>query len=398
MSRIFIPHATDFAPRATCDLVIIGGGVIGAATAFYATRAGLKSMVVEKRSALGELTTSASLAAFRAQFAEPENIALMKESIALFEQFRELTGADIGIHQRGYLFVTTAPDGYERSRARVLTQIRFGLDDVELLTGDECRARFPYISSDVTAATFRQRDGWLSSHELTYGYAHASDAKFFVDTRVIDFCRDGNKINGVVTTRGEIHAERVVICAGPFAAPLAKMAGIDLPLENIRRQQLLLGKHPRIPHDAPMVVDSDTGAHWRPEGPGAVFGWSRPEPATAPMDYVPTDWEFPALVLDGVARITPFWNEIIPGLKHADLGLVAGQYTESPDNNPLIGATQVDGLWLNCAYGGHGVMASAGGARILSDALTGKLTDAQNPFRVSRLTDSTYTRGEKMIL
>ncbi|MBI5032498.1 MAG: FAD-binding oxidoreductase [Chloroflexi bacterium] len=398
MSRIFIPDATNF--PASCDLAIIGGGVIGTATAFYAKRAGLKSIVVEKRAALGELTTSASLAAFRAQFAEKENIALMKESIAVFEQFRELTGTDIGIHQQGYLFVTTAPDGYERSRARALTQMSFDLDDVELFTGDECRARFPYIAPEVTAATFRQRDGWLSSHELTYGYARASDAQFFVDTKMIDYCREGReaKITGIVTSRGEIHAEHVVICGGPFAAPLAKIAGIDLPLENIRRQQLTLGKHPHIPRDAPMTVDSDTGAHWRPEGQGAVFGWSRPEPPAEPMDYVPTDWEFPALVLDGVARITPFWNDIIPSLKRSDLGLVAGQYTEAPDLNPLVGATQVEGLWLNCAYGGHGVMSSAGGARIFIDVVTGKMKDADNPFRVSRLTDGTYKRGEKMVL
>lgn len=396
MSKIFIPDATNL--PVTCDLVIIGGGVIGAATAYYATRAGLKTIVVEKRAALGELTTSASLAAFRAQFAEQANIALMKESIVLFEQFRELTGADIGIHQPGYLFVTTAPDGYARSRARVLVQQSCGLDDVELLTGAECRARFPYSAPEITAATFRQRDGWLSSHELTYGYARASAAQFFVETLVTDFCRDQNKIVGVVTARGKILAKHVVICAGPFAAALAKLAGIALPLENVRHQQLLLGKHPRIPHAAPMVVDSDTGAHWRPEGPGAVFGMARPEPPTEPMDYVPTDWEFPARVLDGVARVTPFWNDIIPGLKRADLGLVAGQYTEAPDLNPLIGATQVDGLWLNGAYGGHGVMASAGGARIFIDVLTGKLKDADNPFRVSRLIDGAFKRGEKMVL
>lgn len=392
MGRIFIPDGIHF--PATTDLVIIGGGVIGAATAFYAKRAGLKSIVVEKRGALGELTTSASLAAFRAQFAEPENIAMMKESIALFEQFHELTGIDIGIHQHGYLFVTTADDGLAKSRARVELQRSFGLADVELLTGDECRARFPYIAPEITAATFRQRDGWLSAHELTYGYARASDAQIFVETPVIDFCHDQNKITGVVTSRGEIFADNIVICAGPFSGILAKLAGIDLPLANVRHHQLTLGKHPLIPHDAPMVVDSDTGAHWRPEGPGAVFGFARPEPASEPLEYVPTDWDFPAQVLDGVARVTPFWNEIIPQLKRSDLGLIAGQYTEAPDLNPLIGATPVDGLWLNTAYGGHGVMMSAAGARLFIDVLTGKIDDAQNPFRVNRK----FKIGEKMVL
>lgn len=390
MGKIFVPDATDF--PATADVVIIGGGVIGAATAFYATRAGLTVIVAEKRAGLGELTTSASLAAFRAQFAEPENIAMMRESIAVFEHFAELTGVDIGLHQRGYLFVTTEPDGYARSRARVELQRAHHLDDVELLTGDETRERFPYIAPEVTAATFRQRDGWLSAHELTYGYARASDARFFVDTSVIDFCRTGERIEGVVTSRGKIYAARTVICAGPFAAPLARLAGIELPLQNIRRHQLTLGKHPLIPRDAPMVVDADTGAHWRPEGQGAVFGWSRPEPPSEPLEYVPTDWEFPALVLDGVARVTPFWNDIIPHLKRTDLSLVAGQYTETPDANPLIGATHVEGLWLNCAYGGHGVMMSAAGARLFVDVLLGKVVE--NPFRVDR----EFRVGEKMVL
>lgn len=104
--------------------------MIGAATAFYAARAGFKTIVVEKRAALGELTTSASLAAFRAQFAEAENIARMLESIAVFENFRELTGADIALCQQGYLFVTTAPDGYDTFRARVESQRALGLADV----------------------------------------------------------------------------------------------------------------------------------------------------------------------------------------------------------------------------------------------------------------------------
>ncbi len=392
MTQIFIPDATRF--PATADLVIIGGGVIGAATAYFATRAGLKTIVVEKRTALGELTTSASLAAFRAQFADPANIAMMQESIALFERFEELTGINIGVHQQGYLFVTTADEGLAQCQARVALQKSFGLGDVELLTGDECRARFPYIAPEVTAATFRQRDGWLSAHELTYGYARASTASFFIETAVTDFCRAQNKVVGVVTSRGEIHAAHTVICAGPFAGVLAQKAGMVLPIENVRHQQLTLGKHPRIPRDAPMVVDSDTGAHWRPEGQGAVFGYARPEPPSEPLEYVPTDWDFPAMVLDGVARVTPFWNEIIPHLKRTDLGLVAGQYTETPDLNPLIGATGIEGLWLNTAYGGHGVMMSAAGARLFVDVLTGKVKDANNPFRVNR----EFKVGEKMVL
>ncbi len=390
MSQIFIPDARDF--PAITDLLIVGGGVIGAATAFYAARAGLQTLVVEKRAALGELTTSASLAAFRAQFAEPENIALMKESIEVFENFCALTGVDIGIRQQGYLFVTTAPDGWEKSRARVEQQKSFGLEDIELLTGDEARARFSFLASAVTAATFRQRDGWLAAHELTYGYARASGARVFLETPVTAWRIEAGRVTGAVTPRGEIRAAHSVIAAGPFSGILAHRAGVVLPLANVRRQQVTLRAHPRIPRDAPMVVDADTGAHWRPEGAGAVLAWSRPEPPGEPLEYVPTDWDFPARVLDGVARVAPFWNEITPRLARADLARVAGQYTEAPDANPLIGATAVEGLWLNTAYGGHGVMMSAAGARLFVDVLLGKRVE--NPFPVNR----DFAHGERMVL
>ena len=96
--------------------------------------------------------------------------------------------------------------------------------------------------------------------------------------------------------------------------------------------------------------------------------------------------------------MTPFWNVVIETLKRADLGLVAGQYTEAPDLNPLIGATPLEGLWLNTAYGGHGVMMSPAGARLCVDLLTGKLAAAANPFRATRFADGSYQPGEKMVL
>jgi sarcosine oxidase subunit beta len=398
ISRFRVPDARDF--PATCDVLIVGGGVIGAATAFYASRAGLKSIVVEKRNALGELTTSASLAGVRAQFAEPENIALMQESLDVFEHFHELTGAEIDLHQQGYLFLTTAPDGPEVFRARIESQRASGLRDVEYLPGDKARARFPFLAPEITAATFRARDGWLSAHELTYGFARASTATFFLGTPVTGWRIEADRITGAITPRGDVRAAQVVLAAGPFSRSLARGLGIDLPLENIRRQRVALKQHPLIPRDAPMTIDSDTGAHWRPDGAGAVLAWAQPEPASEPQEYVVPDWDFPAVVLEGVARLAPFWSEIIFTLKRSDLSLVAGQYTETPDTNPLIGAfPEIEGLYLNTGYGGHGVMASPGGARLLTDLLTGKMKEANNPFRATRFQEARQPlKSEKMIL
>src|SRR5262245_41730659 len=111
----------DDLPR-SADLVIIGGGIVGAATAFFAGRAGLRAVVLERRPALCTLTTPASTGAFRAQFDNPEESALVRESIALFERFAEvaeLPGYDLDLRQQGYLWLTTKEGGVQLQGACV---------------------------------------------------------------------------------------------------------------------------------------------------------------------------------------------------------------------------------------------------------------------------------------
>src|SRR5438270_2650584 len=159
------------------DLVVVGGGIVGAATAFFASRAGLSVAVIERRPALCSLTTPASTGAFRAQFDNPQEIALVLESIYAFENFADHIGIkdfDIDIHQQGYLWLTTTSEGAERQKKIVELQRSWGLRDVEILNGEEARRRFPYLSPEIVSARFRQRDGWLDVKKVTMGFAAAS--------------------------------------------------------------------------------------------------------------------------------------------------------------------------------------------------------------------------------
>src|SRR5918992_2637673 len=135
------------APPSTADVVVIGGGVIGCATAFFAARAGLTVVVLERRAALASLTTPASTGAFRLQFDNAEEIGMVREGIELFDAFADRTGLDgwdLGLRHAGYLFCSLTDDTRERSRRLVRRQRAWGLDDVELLSGDEARARWPW--------------------------------------------------------------------------------------------------------------------------------------------------------------------------------------------------------------------------------------------------------------
>jgi sarcosine oxidase subunit beta len=389
MGVIAIPEAGELPTSA--DVVIVGGGIVGCATAFYATEVGLEAVVLEKGDGLGTLTTAASEECFRAQFDEPENVAMMRESIAVFEGFGDvvrLPGYEIGLRQQGYLFLTAKADAVELLRQRVARQHAMGLDDVEFLTGEETRRRFPFVGSKVLAATYRAKDGWLAAHELVHGFAKGSAAHFVLRTKATGIAVDAQGVSGVHTARGTIDTRCVVVAAGPFSAAVADYVGVSLPLTLLRRQKVILGNVFGVPPDAPMTIDADTGVYWRPEAGGAALGWALPEPPGEPLDRVPTDWTFPAVALDGAARLVPLWNDVAETLTRENVFLSAGQYTCTPDHKPIIGpCDQVPGLYLNVGFSGHGIMASPGAARLLVDLIVNPAPRTENAFRLDRFAE-----------
>ncbi len=316
----------------------------------------------------------------------------MREGIALFEQFAAvagLPGYSIDLRRQGYLWLTTRPDYVAHQQRQVAQQHGWGLTDVEWLTGDEARSRFPYLAPEVVGARYRAGDGWLDVRKLTMGYVQAGRATVCLNTAVTGFVLAGGRVQGVVTARGTVATERVVIAAGPFAAQVAGWAGVEVPLAPVARQKLIMPEVPEVPPGAPMTIDEDSGAHWRPALQGAYLLRTVPGlPAGPPLEDVPTRTDLVFDLLDptspySVARISPFWRAVW-ARNTSGWAVQAGQYAYTPDHRPFLGATPVAGLYLNCGYSGHGIMASAGGSRLTVDALTGALAPAANPFRLDR--------------
>lgn len=371
------------------DAVVIGGGIIGAASAFFLARLGLRPVLLERLPSLASLATAQSMEAFRAQFVEPENIAMMRAGIAFYERFVAETGlaeCDLGLRQQGYLFLTTQQDGPERYRTRVAQQHALGLTDVEYLETEEVRRRFPFVTGPITAATYRAGDGWLSAHEATYGFVRASGAQTLLSTAATGFITAGGRLNAVQTNQGTIETPLAVVACGPYSKQVAALTGVDLPLENIRRHRVTIGGHPHIPLYAPMTIDQDTGAHWRPESGGAALAWAQSyEKPQEPLDYVRPNPQFPFEVLEGVARLCDFWDVVAESLKSSQVRLGAGQYTLTPDDRPIIGPhPETSGLFFNVGYGGHGVMGAPGGAEWLARLVSNPLLDETNPFSQRR--------------
>lgn len=377
-------------PPASAELIIIGGGVVGAATAFHAARAGIRPLLVEARPALCTLTTPVAAGAFRLQFDNLEELTLVRESAELFLNFEEVTGQDryrLDLRLQGYLWLTTDAAMADRQRELVGLQHSWGQTDVELLAGDEVRRQFLYVGENVLQARWRAGDGFLNTKELTFGLAHASEAEVLVDCRAMGFVTAGERLSAVRTTKGLILTDSVVVAAGPLSGPLAAAAGIGLPVVTVRRQKLILPHVPEVPPNAPMTIDEDTGVHWRPAFGGAWLLFTDPTtPPSPPTDNVPTDAAFALQLLDpsspfSVARVVPFWHGVLDR-PTIDWILQAGQYAVTPDRRPLIGPTQLQGLWVNTGYSGHGIMLGPAGSRLLVDFLTGKAEE--NPFALDR--------------
>ncbi len=412
-ARPYRLRTSDVLPS-TADLVVVGAGVVGCATAFRAARAGFRTVVVDARPRPATLTTPAATGAFRLQFDNAEETALVREGVELYEAFAEragLPGYDLGLRRNGYLFCARDEALVGRQRELVERQRGFGLDDVELLDGDEVRRRFPHVGESVVSARFRAGDGFIDQVRLAWGYALAAsagpgvdrpagsaEATFVFGQRVTALPVVAGRVVAVTTHDGAIAAPLIVLATGPFLGRTAALAGVDVPIAPTRRQKVIVPDAPEVPQDAPMTIDEATGAHWRPALGGAYALLTEAgTQSTDPLWSVPTSSDFAFRLLDpsspdGVALVSPFWADIWE--RGANWLLQAGQYEYTPDHRPFVGPGPVDGLWLNGGWSGHGVMGSGGGSRLLIDAITGRASgpswglrsDAleHNPFRLDR--------------
>lgn len=384
-----VPKVEGAVPTDTA-LVVIGAGIAGASTAFWAARAGLSPVVLEALPAPASLTTPVATGAFRLQFDNLEETELVRESVNLILHFTEITGQDSGplrVRQPGYIWATTSETRAEEQRRVVALQHSWGQTDIEILSGDEARHRFPYLSPEVVQVRYRAGDGFVDPRALTLGLLRASRAPIHTSCRVVSLRDRSSGGFDVRTDRGTIRAEQVVIAAGPFTARLAALAGVDLPLEVKPRHKVVVPSLARVPPDAPMTIDDDTGVHWRPVLSGAHVLDAAPRgPGREPVENVPPDLDMAFRVLDpsrseAAARVSPFWGE---AWRNGEFSWMvhSGQYTISPDHRPLIGRTPVEGLWVNSGYSGHGIMCSPAGGRILADLITAQLEDS--PFSPDR--------------
>lgn len=379
------------------DIVIIGGGVVGASVAYHLAARGIRDiLILERESRQGLGSTGKATGGVRAQFETEINVRMSLYSIGFFRDWNH----DCGYEPKGYLFFTSDERRLEILKQDVENQKATGVSDVQIVDAKTIAEMVPGMNcADIAGGSFRQHDGFIDPLAVMEGFTKGAvdlGSKIEFGRLVKAINESGGKVRSVSTSTGEIECPAVVLCAGAWAAPLASTAGIDLPVEPVRRQIVWGKARTELPKDLPMVIDLDCGFHFRPArefGPSA----SPPDPKDVLFAYPDTDepssfnTEFdPAFSL-----------KVCEKAKHRAAFLVdteivhekcrAGLYENTPDRHAILGGCEIEGLYFASGFSGHGVMHSPATGRAMSEII---LDGSSSFIDVSCLKLDRFAKGE----
>jgi len=351
----------------SADVIIIGGGIVGSSIAYHLAEAGCRNvLVLERETQQGKGSTGKSMGGVRAQFATPINIRMSLYSIPFFARFDEVIGHPSGYRAQGYLFVATTPAHMDCLRENYLRQVAAGLQAVHLLDARDVAAAVPQLRhDDILGGSFCSTDGFVDPYSVMTGFMRKAmdrGVRLMRDANVTGIAVDARGVAGVETSRGFVSGRTVVNAAGAWAGNVARLAGVDLPVEPLRRMLVPTEPFDKVSPRSPMVVDLSTGFHYRPEGRGLLLAWNDPE--ETPGFKLHFDRGFIEKVLTrGVHRL--------PCLEEAEVNprrAWAGLYEMTPDHHPVLGPVkEVPGFFLANGFSGHGVMHSPATGRIMAD-------------------------------
>jgi len=313
---------TDVLPGRS-EVVVIGGGVMGAAALHYLVELGCAQPVLVERETLASGSTGRCAGGVRTFFSDDLNRRICAESILRLERFDDEVGQELDLRLWGYLFLLATEDDAGR----------FAADGARMLSPDEAREIVPQLDvGGLVAAAFDEHAGYVTPDLVVQGYARrAAERGAHIEqscaaTRVLV---EGTRVVGVETTRGTIATERVILTAGVWSSDL-----FDLPVQRERRHMFFTEDAPSFPRELPLTIDFASGFYFHREGAALAFGGRE----------------------QTLEELAPIAARRLPTLE--DIGIRStwwGYYEMSPDSNALIGAArEPEGLFYATGFSGHG--------------------------------------------
>ncbi len=373
----------------SAEIVIIGGGISGCATAYYLAKMGCTGVVVLEKEYIASGATGRCGAGVRSQWGLELNCKLTKMSIDMFEELDEETDydGDTEFKQSGYLMLASTEKEVEQFKKNVELQNRLGIKS-ELLTPAEALKIVPFLNTDfVMAASFHQKDGHLNPFYVTDAYMKAArrlGVEFYTYTTVKDIKVEKGKVVGVVTDKGEIATNKVLNAAGGWAKEIGEMAGVELPLTPERRE--ILVTEPLEALLDPMVISTSLNFYCQ-QVPHGSFIMGRGNPHEKEGLNQASSWDFLVNMSQTITKVLPILSQV------RVVKQFAGLYMMSPDAAPIYGSVPaVDGLYLAVGFSGHGFMVGPMTGLLMAQHILGK--DNEMVFSLDKLDLGRFERGE----
>ena len=350
------------------NIVVVGAGIVGCASAYYLAERGADVTVYEKGS-IGSGSTERSAGGIRSQFSSVVNVDLSLASMRVWDTFEETFDVDIARRQAGYLLLARTPELEARFEADVKMQNDRGAP-TELLTPEEARECCPELRVDrYRAATYSPIDGFADPGLALRGFAQAATeagAEIHTKTPVTDVHRDADgTVTGVTADGDRSDADFVVNAAGAWSRRVAALADISLPIAPRRRQIVITEPETSVPAEVPLTIDLDSGSYFRPEREGAaiVGGYFAPDDPDANPDGYPhnMDFDWAATAVERAAEVAGYFGDDTR-IKRGWAGL----YAVTPDHNAIIEET-APGFITAAGFSGHGFQHSPATGQLVTE-------------------------------
>ena len=358
------------------DVIIVGAGIMGCTCAYYLMRgdSGLKVAVIEKDPTYAQASTTLSMSNARIQFSLAENIQISQYAFSVLERFEnEMVVDDVRPHiawrREGNLFLVDANGRLGAEKAMAL-QHRLGCD-VAWWDPDKIRRRYPLFETSVLeGGTFGPGDGHFDAYALLMGFRKKARALgvAFIHDEVVQIKSRNARISGVEARSGEaLHAPVVVNCTGAWAAKLLKTAGIDLPVQPVKRQVFALDTAVKPDGPLPLTI-LPSGLYFRTETGGLILLGKSMQADPVGFDFTWDEKRFMDILWPELAAFVPAFDTL--KLVRGWAGLYA---VNTLDGNAILGEwPELRGLILANGFSGHGLQQAPAVGRYISELITGR--------------------------
>ena len=352
--------------------VVIGGGVGGCSILYWLARLGWDDVLLVERADLTSGSTFHSAGLVGQLRGSLSLTRMMMASVDLYRTLEDEVGLETGWKEVGSLRLASSTERMEELSRQAGWAKTFGLP-LELISAGEAQALFPPMTTDgVLGAAFLPTDGYIDPSQLTFALAEGArrrGAELATNTRVTAITTSRGRVTGVVTDRGEVETDVVINAGGMFARELGALAGVDVPIVPMAHEYLVTTPA-GLPFEMPTMRDPSLLVYFRPESGGLVMGGYERDPAPWALEGIPPDFNGKLLAEDW-PRFEPLLENAIrrvPQLEEMEVvRLINGPEAFTPDNEFILGPTDLRGFWVAAGFCAHGLAGAGGMGRLLAE-------------------------------